>query len=186
MPVELLLRKDVPKLGLVGDLVKVSEGYARNYLIPHHLALVPNKANLKIIEVEKKKAAEERARRHEFLRQMAAKMAATELHISAAANEEGHLYGSVGPRDVSRALMAEGFSVHPDEVRMDEPLKKLDTVMVKVRLADDIETEVKVWVVPEKTVGDLSEYEHREDRERDTDVRTATDESSAATGADAD
>lgn len=154
--VELMLRKDVPKLGLVGDMVKVSDGFARNYLIPHHLALKPSKANLKIIEVEKKKAAEERARRHEFLRQMAAKLGTTEITIPAAANEEGHLYGSVGPRDIAKALMAEGFSVHADQIRMAEHLKRLDTVTVEVHLGDDITSQVKVWVVPEKTAADLA------------------------------
>lgn len=151
MVVKLLLRKDVAKLGLVGDLVDVSDGYGRNYLLPHNLALVPNKTNLKLVEVEKKKAAEERARHHEFLKQTAAKMATIELTIPAAANEEGHLYGSVGPRDIARALMNEGYTVHTDQVRMDEPLKRLDTVTVKIHLAEDIETAVKVWVVPEKT-----------------------------------
>jgi len=170
---KLLLRKDVTKLGLVGDLVDVSEGFARNYLIPHHLALVPNKGNLKIIEVEKKQAAEERARVHEFLKQTAAKLSTIELTISAAANPEGHLYGSVGPRDISRALINEGFSIQPDQVRMDEPLKRLDTVMVKVHLADEVEAEVKVWVVPEKTVGDLSEYDQSKDATRDADQPAA-------------
>ena len=153
---KLILRKDVEKLGLVGDLVEVSEGYGRNYLLPHHLALEPSTGNLKIIDVEKKKAAEERARKHEFLKQMAAKIAATELTITAAANEEGHLYGSVGARDISRALIAEGLSVHPDQVRLEEPLKRLDTVMVPVHLTEDINTEVKVWIVPEKTAADLA------------------------------
>ncbi|MEE8169471.1 MAG: 50S ribosomal L9 C-terminal domain-containing protein, partial [Phycisphaerae bacterium] len=127
------------------------------------------KKNLRIIEEEKKKAAQERARRHEFIKQTAAKISQTEVTISAAANEEGHLYGSVGPRDISRALMAEGFTVHPDQVRMEEPLKRLDTVTVKIHLAEDIESEVKVWVVPEKTVGDLSEFDHSKDEDRDTD-----------------
>ena len=158
---KLILRKDVAKLGLVGDLVEVSEGYGRNYLLPHHVALVPNKSNLKVIEVEKKKAAEERARRHEFLKQMAAKIAAAEVTIPAAANPEGHLYGSVGTRDISRALVAQGFSVQPDQIKLDEPIKKLDTMMVAIHLAEGLDTQVKVWVVPEKTAADLAgEKEH--------------------------
>lgn len=176
---KLLLRKDISKLGLVGDLVEVSEGYARNYLLPHHLALEPNKGNLKIIEVEKKKAAEERARRHEFLRQSAEKLSKVELTISAAANPEGQLYGSVGPRDISRALINEGYSVQPDQVRMTEPIKRLDNVMVKIRLADEVETEIKVWVVPEKTVGDLSDFDPSKDATRESGADTTSDETSA-------
>jgi large subunit ribosomal protein L9 len=166
--VKLILRKDVAKLGLVGDVVEVSEGYARNYLLPHHVALEPNSANLKIIEVEKKKAAEERARHHEFLKQMAARIAATEVTIPAAANPEGHLYGSVGVRDISRALIAEGFSVQPDQVRLEEPIKKLDTIMVPIHLAEDLETQVKVWVVPEKTAADLAGETQERDHGADT------------------
>ncbi|MCK6455976.1 MAG: 50S ribosomal protein L9 [Phycisphaerae bacterium] len=152
---KLLLRKDIPKLGLAGDMVDVKPGFARNYLLPQHLALEPTKANLKKIEEDKRRAAEERARRHEMMRQEAARLAGKEITIKAAANEEGHLYGSVGPRDIARALVAEGFGIHVDQVRMDEPIKQLDARTVSIVFTDDIRAEVKVWVVPEKTAKDL-------------------------------
>ncbi|MFO0973119.1 MAG: 50S ribosomal protein L9 [Phycisphaerae bacterium] len=156
MSVKLLLRKDIPKLGLAGDLVEVSLGYARNYLLPHHLALEPTKRNLSQIESDKRVAAEERARRHEHLKRELARLEGKEVTISAAANPEGHLYGSVGPRDIAKALMADGHAVQPDQIRMDEPIKQLDTKMVTVTLADGLSCEVKVWVVREKTAEDLA------------------------------
>ena len=156
---KLLLRKDIPNLGLCGDVVEVSPGHARNYLLPHHLALVPTKANLKIIEEDKKQAAAERERRHAFLKSMCERLAGVEVTISAACNPEGHLYGSVGPREISHALMEEGHSVHPDQVKMSVNIKQVGTSEVAVVLADDISTQIKVWVVAEKAAGSLEDEE---------------------------
>jgi large subunit ribosomal protein L9 len=171
---KLLLRKDIPNLGLCGDIVEVSPGHARNYLLPHHLALVPTKANLKIIEEDKKQAAAERERHHAFLKSMCDRLAGVEVTISAACNPEGHLYGSVGPREISHALMEEGHSVHPDQIKMSMNLKEVGAQEVDVVLADDISTKVKVWVVAEKAAGSL---EGEEEIKEAADV--ASDDSAA-------
>ncbi len=164
---KLLLRRDIPKLGLAGDTVEVSEGYARNYLLPHHLALTPTPQNLRRIEQDKRVAAEDRARRHEFLKREAERLNGHEITVAAAANEEGHLYGSVGPREVSRALRADGFAVQPDQVRMEEHIKQLDTRPVQVMLGEEISAEVKVWVVREKTAQDFENPEEAHERPDD-------------------
>jgi len=156
---QLLLRKDIPKLGLCGDIVEVSEGYARNYLLPCRLALAPTKANLKAIEEDKKRAAEERARRHAFLKSMSERLAGVSVTISAACTREGHLYGSVGPREISRALMDEGHSVHPDQIKMSQNIKEIGAVDVPVVLSEEISATVKVYVTPEKGALDLDEEE---------------------------
>lgn len=158
---ELLLRKDIPKLGLCGDIVEVSEGYARNYLLPCHLAMAPTKANLKAIEEDKKQAAEERARRHAFLKSMSERLAGVTVTISAACTREGHLYGSVGPREISRALMDEGHSVHPDQIKMSQNIKEVGAVDLPIVLSDEISATVKVYVTPEKGALDLEEEEAR-------------------------
>lgn len=152
---KLLLRKDITGLGLCGDVVEVSPGHARNYLLPHHLALVPTKANLKVIDEDKKRAAAERERIHALLKAECARLAGAEVTISAACNPEGHLYGSVGPREISHALLEEGFSVHPDQIKMSVNIKQVGAQEVPVVLADDLSTQVKVWVVAEKAAGDL-------------------------------
>ncbi|MFH1417451.1 MAG: 50S ribosomal protein L9 [Planctomycetota bacterium] len=154
---KLLLRKDISNLGLCGDIVDVSSGHARNYLLPHHLALKPTKANLKTIEADKKAAAADRERRHAFLLSMRDRLSGVEVTISAACNPEGHLYGSVGPREISRALMEEGHSVHPDQIKMSTNIKEVGAIEVPIVLSEDVSAEIKLWVVAEKAAGDLEE-----------------------------
>jgi len=153
----LLLRKDVPKLGQVGDVVEVAAGYGRNYLVPMGLAVEPSAANLREIEEEKRRAAEERARHLQNLKQEAGRLAGTEITIPAAANPEGHLYGSVTARDIARALINEGHAVNAQQVKLERPIRQLDTVAVPVEFDEDIRVEIKVWVVPEKTAGTLED-----------------------------
>ncbi len=156
---KLLLRKDITNLGLCGDIVEVSAGYARNYLLPCNLALEPTKANLKAIEADKKQAAEERARRHAFLTSMSQRLASVEVTISAACTRDGHLYGSVGPREISRALMDEGHSVHPDQIKMSQNIKEVGKQEIRVVLAEDISANIVVYVAPERGAGFLDEEE---------------------------
>ena len=144
----LLLKKDIPSLGMVGDVVEVSTGYARNYLIPHHLGVEPTKANMKEIEAAKRLAAEE-----------------VEVTIAAAANPQGHLYGSVGPREIAAALRDEGYAVEAGQVQLHEPIRQLDNRPVPIRFSEELEVEVKVWVVRERGAGDLEEEETKTETE---------------------
>lgn len=169
---KLLLRRDIPNVGLAGDVVEVKEGYARNYLIPHHLALEPTKANMKAIEEDKKRAEEERRVRRQALEQQAEKLREVEVTISAACNREGRLYGSVGPREIAAALREEGHDVQPKQVHLPEAVRQLDTVTVPVIFADDLSVDVKVWVVREADSGleeeEQEEAVHEEDDRRET------------------
>ena len=166
---KLLLRKDIPRLGLCGDVVEVSAGYARNYLLPHHLAMPPTPGNLKRIEEEKKIAAALRAQRRAELEATAKRLEGVEVTIAAAANREGTLYGSVGPREVAAALREEGHAVEAAQVHMPEPIRVLDTRTVTVQFAEDIATEVKVWVVREKGA-DFEDDEGLDEQEEGTDA----------------
>lgn len=171
---KLLLRKDIPSLGLCGDIVEVAPGYARNYLLPCHLALEPTKANLKAIEEDKRIAAEERARVHAFLSSMSQRLSGVEITISAACTRDGHLYGSVGPREISRALMDEGHSVHPDQIKMTQNIKEVGKQEVRVVLAEDISAAIVVYVAPERGAGFLDEETAQE-----TEVAHVADDSAA-------
>lgn len=162
---KLLLRRDIHRLGLAGDVVEVKEGYARNYLIPQHLAVLPTQANMKRIEEDKKLAEAERARRRTLLEQQVEKLRGVEVTISAACNVEGHLYGSVGPREIAAALRDLGHTVDAKNVHLHEPIKRLDTLTVPVIFADDLTVEVKVWVVREAGSG-LEEEEAKEEPKR--------------------
>lgn len=154
---KLLLRRDIPKLGLVGDVVEVSDGYARNYLIPHHMALEPTAANMKAIEEDKRQADVLRKAKRQALEAAAGRLANVEVMIHAAANPEGHLYGSVGPREIAAALRDEGHIIEASNVELHEVIRQLGTRSVPVVFADDLRAEVKVWVVQEKAAGDLEE-----------------------------
>jgi large subunit ribosomal protein L9 len=166
---KLLLRRDIPKVGLAGDVVDVTEGYARNYLLPQRLGILPTRANMRVIEEDKRQAEEERKQRRVDLEVQAGRMREVEVTISAACNEEGHLYGSVGPREIAAALRDEGHQVEAKQVQLHEPIRRLDTITVPVAFADDLKVEVKVWVVRE-TAADQAQAEaaqSTQERERE-------------------
>lgn len=156
---KLLLRRDIPNVGLAGDVVEVKEGYARNYLIPYHLGVLPTTANMKAIEEDKKRAEEERRLRRSALEKQAERMRDIEVTIASACNPEGRLYGSVGPREIAAALRDEGHDVEAKQVQLREPLRQIDNVIVPVMFAEDLVVEVKVWIVRESGSGEIEEEE---------------------------
>lgn len=150
--VELLLIQNVDHLGKQGEVVEVKPGYAKNYLIPHGMATIATEHHKRMVEKHKARLQEiERARVAE-LRKLADELAKQSVTIEANANDEGHLYGSVGPHDIVAALKKHDFTITPDQVRLEGPLKELGLYTVKVHLAAEVDGELKVWVVP--TVGD--------------------------------
>jgi large subunit ribosomal protein L9 len=156
---KLLLRRDIPNVGLAGDVVEVKEGYARNYLIPYHLGVLPTTANMKAIEEDKKRAEEERRLRRAAREKQADRMRDIEVTIASACNPEGRLYGSVGPREIAAALRDEGHDVEAKQVQLREPLRQIDNITVPVMFAEDLVVEVKVWIVRESGSGDIEEEE---------------------------
>jgi large subunit ribosomal protein L9 len=172
---KLLLRRDVSKVGLAGDVVDVSEGYARNYLLPQHMAVLPTQANMKRIEEDMRIAEEQRRQRRAELEKQATRLRDVEVTISAACNPEGHLYGSVGPREIAASLRDEGHDVEAKQVQLSEPIRQLDTVSVPVQFADDLVVEVKVWVVRETGSG-VEEIEEAESHEQQEERTEADDE----------
>jgi large subunit ribosomal protein L9 len=144
---QLLLLKDVGALGHVGDIVEVNTGYARNYLIPQRLATDPTDENIKAIEQEKKRAAAERAKRLKEFENLAEKLAEVTVTVEAVANPEGTLYGSVGAHEIAEGLQAMGHPVRPEHIVLDAPIRTLDNRVITLRFADEIMTQVKLWVV---------------------------------------
>lgn len=152
--VELLLIEDVRKLGHVGDIVKVRSGYARNYLLPQRLAAEPTAANMKAIEDRKKAAAAERSRKMSEFQKLAEQLKDVSVTIEAAANPEGTLYGSVGPKEIAAALHALGHAVRAEHIIMDVPIRTLDNRSVKLEFTEEVTAQVKVWVVREGGASD--------------------------------
>ncbi len=182
---KILLRRDIQKVGLAGDVVEVKEGYARNYLIPQHLGVEPTKANMKAIEEDKRIALEERRLRRAQIEEQVAKMRDVEVTISAACNVEGHLYGSVGPREIAAALRDEGHSVEPKQVHLHTPIRQLDTITVPVVFADDLQVDVKVWVVREAGSGELEEEQKATEAPEQKAERREADRYGYGAGVDA-
>jgi len=160
---KLMLCKSVSHLGIVGDVVEVSTGYARNYLLPQRLAVAPTEANVRALKEARRLAEEERAKERVLLESLAKQLKDVEITIQARANDSGVLYGSVGKKEISHALGLEGHFVAPEQVNLSHPIRQLDNLEVELRLADDLRTSIKLWVVREKTGEEISEEEQTEE-----------------------
>lgn len=147
---EIILQQDVDPIGKMGDVVKVSAGFARNYLLPRRIAVVADPENRKRIEKLKRQRAAIEVKRVEEAQALAGQLAATEVSIEATTTETGQLYGSVGAREIAVALEAKGVKVAERDVRLQHPLKELGVFPVKIHLRGDVSAEIKVWVVEAK------------------------------------
>lgn len=147
----LVLTEDVPHLGKQGQVVEVKPGYGRNYLLPNGLATVPTQHNLKILERYKIKVQQAREARIADLKVLAEQISRVpHITIEANANENGHLFGSVGAPEISKALYGKNLKVEPDMVRLEGPIKECALYEVNLSLGYEISTNVKVMVVPAK------------------------------------
>lgn len=151
---KVLLRRNVPKLGKIGELVEVRDGYARNFLLPHRLAVEPTAGNLKRVEAEKAAYLAEMAARKAEFQARADALKDKEITIAARANEEGHLYGSVGPAQIVAALAGENIFLEELNIEMDSAIRQLDKYDVKVVFSDEVQTTIHVWVVPIREEGE--------------------------------
>jgi len=148
---QLLLTDDVPHLGSQGDLVEVKPGYARNYLLPQGLATIPTQHNIKLLDLHKKRVSQAREAKIADLKVMAEQIARVpQLTIEANANDEGHLYGSVGEADISKTLKGKNLKVEPEMVKLEGMIKQCGLYEIDLNLGYEITSKVKVMVVPLK------------------------------------
>ena len=147
--VKLLLQESIKNLGRVGDVVEVSSGYARNYLLPQGLAVQPTAGNVKKVEARRKEVERMERERREQQERLLKQLEGKDVTLERKANEQGNLYGAVSATDIAKALQADGYNVHPDDVLLPGRLDRIDTYTVKVRFAEDLETDVKVYVAPD-------------------------------------
>lgn len=144
---QLVLTEDVAHLGKQGEVVEVKAGYGRNYLLPNGLATVPTEHNLRLLERYKIRVKQAREARIADLRVLAGQIQRVTVTIEANANEEGHLYGSVGAPEIVAALRKQNLLVDADMVKLEGPIKECALYAVKLTLGFEIETEVKVLIV---------------------------------------
>jgi len=144
---QLVLTEDVANLGKQGDLVEVKAGYGHNYLLPNGLATVPTEHNMRLLDRYKLRVQAAREARIADLKVLAEQIQRMSITVEANANEEGHLYGSVGAPEISKALRAQNLNVDPEMVKLEGPIRECAVFGVKLNLGHDIESEVKVLVV---------------------------------------
>jgi len=145
--IEVILKEPVDKLGGRGDVVKVADGYARNYLLPRKLALAVTAGNKRQIDAEKKRAMAREAEERSGAESLAARLAQAECVVARRVGEKDALYGSVTSADVADALARFGFALDKRKIHLPEPLKALGEYSVPVRLHRDVTAHVKVLVV---------------------------------------
>jgi large subunit ribosomal protein L9 len=144
---EVILSKDVEKLGKAGSVVKVKEGYARNFLIPSGLAVLLTPSNMKRLEQEKAKKTQELERLKKEAEALRDKLAVLSITIAALTQEGDKLYGSVTAQDIIASLKDEGIEIEKSCFVLDEPLKSLGIYEVPVKLHPEVSAKLKVWIV---------------------------------------
>ena len=149
--IELLLIQSVDHLGEQGDVVEVKPGYASNYLLPQGLATIVTPHHKRMVEKHKAKLLEIQRSRLAGLRKVAEELKQLSVTIEANANDEGHLYGSVGAAEIVAALKRSDVTITTDQVRLKGPLKELGLYTVVIHVGQEVEGELKVWVVPSVT-----------------------------------
>ncbi len=146
--IELLLIQSVEHLGKQGEVVEVRPGYANNYLIPQGLATIATEHHKRMVAKHRAKLEAIEKARLASLQELADKLARESITIEANANDEGHLYGSVGAADIAAALKERNYTITPDQVRLQGVLKELGLYTVNIHLHASVQAELKVWVVP--------------------------------------
>jgi large subunit ribosomal protein L9 len=146
---EVILKEDVAKLGHRGDVVKVAEGYGRNYLLPRKLAIEATAGNKAVIEQMKQSAVRRSAIEKADSEALSKQLEAVTLTFARKAGEKDHLFGSVTSSDIAEALEQKGFNVDRRKIQLHEPLKSIGEFDVPIRLHRDVTSRIKVTVEKE-------------------------------------
>ncbi|MFL6351043.1 MAG: 50S ribosomal protein L9 [Bryobacteraceae bacterium] len=147
---EVILREDVDKLGSRGSVVKVADGYARNFLLPKRLAVAASDANKKIVEQEREAHLRREAKAKTDAEDLAKLMANVKLTFRQKVGENNQLFGSVTAKDIADALEAQRFHIERRKIQLDEPIRTLGDHKVTLRLHRDVSTEIDVVIEPEQ------------------------------------
>ena len=171
--IELLLIQSVDHLGKQGEVVTVRRGYAMNYLLPQGLATIATDHHKRMVEKHKARLQEIQNQRLAGLRHVAEQLGKQTITIEANANDEGHLYGSVGAAEIVKALKQHDITITADQVRLKGPLKELGLYTVQIHLGHEIEGELKVWVVPTVTEEPAADEEDKAEKPSASDEKPA-------------
>jgi large subunit ribosomal protein L9 len=147
---EVILKEDIANVGKIGEVVRVRDGYARNYLLPRGLVLLANKKNLKTFEHQKKLIADQKQKITREAKSVGEAVTAVSLIIRMRVGEEGKLFGSVTNIQIEKALNAQGLTVDRRKIQLEEPIKAAGDYEVPIRMTADLTVPLKISVVPEE------------------------------------
>jgi large subunit ribosomal protein L9 len=147
---EIILREDVERLGSRGQVVKVADGYARNFLLPQRLAVAATDSNRKIVEQERHAHLRREAKQKGEAEDLSKLLSGVTVIIAQKAGENDQLFGSVTSKDVAEALAQKNYTIDRRKIQLDEPIKQLGEFKIPVRLHRDVTAEVTVQVVKEE------------------------------------
>lgn len=146
---KVILKEDVRNIGKMGDIVNVADGHARNYLVPKGLALEANMKNIKSLEHEKRIIQEKAKKLKNVAQYLAEKISTISLTMKAKAGDEGKLFGSITTMDIADALKNEGIEVDKKKISLEEPIKRLGSYSVNVKIHPEISTQLTIQVIEE-------------------------------------
>ena len=146
---EVILREHVDNLGRRGEIVKVADGYARNYLLPRNLAVLATAKNIRQLDHQKAGILARASKEKQNMSAMAEKLSTIEVRLTRKVGEQNRLFGSVTSKDVHEQLVSQGYAVERKQVHLREPLKEIGTHEVEVRLHPEVVAKVKVTIAPE-------------------------------------
>ena len=162
-PVELLLTRNVENLGIVGDIVKVRAGFARNYLLPHALAEHPTEAKIEALKEARAKALAEIAAQRQLREETIGKLTGISIKLVRSCNDQGVLYGSITQRDIADALVAAGYAVDMRAVRLAAPFRRIGSYTCLIQFDRDLKADITVDVSADRTLESMEEAKKAEE-----------------------
>ena len=162
-PVELLLLRNVENLGIVGDIVKVRAGFARNYLLPHALAEHPTEAKIDALKEVRAKALAELAAQRKLREETVAKLGGIAIKLTRSCNDQGVLYGSITQRDIADALVAAGYAVDMRAVRLANPFRRIGSYTCTIQFEKDLRADITIDVAADRALEMLQAQKEAED-----------------------
>jgi large subunit ribosomal protein L9 len=146
---KVILKEDIKKIGKMGQIVDVADGFARNYLVPKGLAVEANTKNIRSVEHEKKIVHEKARKVKDSAQDLSSKISAMTITIKVKAGEEGKLFGSVTTMDIAEALNSEGIEIDKKRISLEEPIKRLGSYSVSVKLHPEVSVQLNIQVIEE-------------------------------------
>ncbi|MFM1803678.1 MAG: ribosomal protein [Planctomycetota bacterium] len=162
-PVELLLLRNVENLGIVGDIVTVRAGYARNYLLPHALAEHPTDEKVEALKEARAKALAELAAQRALREETVAKLEGISIKLVRSCNDQGVLYGSIAQRDIADALIAAGYAVDIRAVRLAAPFRRIGSYTCTIQFERELKVDIAIEVAADRTLESAEEQKKAEE-----------------------